>query len=421
VSGLRAPIRQTLGRPIDEIAAQRIWNGVRAARAGGRVRKARSRWMVLAAAAVVVLTALALLLPSRRGPLALDADRLVVEVDRDASRRTVRASDGSTLTLEPSTRLEVLDNSGDAFTTLLSRGRVSFDVVPRGGRRWTVECGVFAIEVVGTAFTVERYEGGARVQVERGEVVVRGERVPDSVVRLTAGQSLDVDARYGGAPPSGSAPASASPSASASASDDRGTAIGRGARSEPHDSPAPVQPTPLLSSIPSALPSSSSARPEPPEPDAWREHARAGEFDQAYAALGGGGVQRATASASVEELFTLADIARLSGHAAEAEGPLQRIVAEHGGDRRASVAALTLGRLYLDSLGRPAAAIAPLNRAIASGLPGGLAEDALARRVEAYGRSGQLDGARAAVDELERRFPSSGRLAAARRWTEPKE
>ena len=66
--------------------------------------------------------------------------------------------------------------AGDEAAT--RRGGVRFEVEPDGPRRWTIETGLATVEVVGTVFEVERAPGAVDVRVERGVVVVRGERVP---------------------------------------------------------------------------------------------------------------------------------------------------------------------------------------------------------------------------------------------------
>jgi transmembrane sensor len=152
--------------------------------------------------------------------------------------------------------------------------------------------------------------------------------------------------------------------------------------------------------------------------DRWRELAQKGGFKDAYQELSPIGIARAAQTASVDDLLLLADVARLSGHSSEAVGPLTRVAQEHGGDPRASMAAFTLGRLQLDSLGRAAGAAQAFSRAIALGLPLGLREDAYARVVEARARAGDRAGARAAAAEYEARYPGGSRLAEVRAWAE---
>jgi transmembrane sensor len=102
----------------------------------------------------------------------------------------IALDDGSRIELDPGSRLETIENGPTRFSTLLARGRARFSVRPGGRRRWVVEGGLATIEVVGTVFVVERGDEGVRVSVERGVVIVRGERVPDRVRRLTAGESI---------------------------------------------------------------------------------------------------------------------------------------------------------------------------------------------------------------------------------------
>jgi len=166
------------------------------------------------------------------------------------------------------------------------------------------------------------------------------------------------------------------------------------------------------------------ARPKaaPPVPapaethETWRELAARGQNDQAYAELGRDGIVSAVSSASVDDLFALADVARLSGHAAEAVPPLQRIVSEHRTDVRTPLAALTLGRVQLRSLGVPGDAVRSLDTAIALGLPAGLAEDADALLVEACSRAGQRERARTAYETYVRAFPAGSKRTNLERW-----
>jgi transmembrane sensor len=101
-------------------------------------------------------------------------------------------SDGSKISPRKGTRLAVLENTASRFVTLLGAGRAEFAVKPGGPRRWLVECGLATVEVVGTAFELERDATSLRVEVQHGVVLVRGELVPDRVRRLTGGESLEV-------------------------------------------------------------------------------------------------------------------------------------------------------------------------------------------------------------------------------------
>lgn len=106
--------------------------------------------------------------------------------------RTIAMNDGSAVALAAASEWEVLSNESDKFVTAVRKGWAHFDVKPDGQRRWIVETDLATVEVVGTAFVVERAAEHLSVKVERGVVLVRGERVPGRVVRLIAGESLEV-------------------------------------------------------------------------------------------------------------------------------------------------------------------------------------------------------------------------------------
>ena len=116
----------------------------------------------------------------------------------------------------------------------------------------------------------------------------------------------------------------------------------------------------------------------------------------------------------VEDLLHTADVMRLSHEPAQAIGPLRRIVSEHAGDRRAPLAAFTLGRVLLDELTRPSEAAAAFADAIRLAPEGPLVEDALARRVEALSRAGESAEARSRAEDYVRRFPHGRKLHAVR-------
>jgi transmembrane sensor len=193
------------------------------------------------------------------------------------------------------------------------------------------------------------------VGVEHGVVLVRGERVPNRVRRLTAGESLDiVDST---AAPAETAPAKAS----------NETTV----------------PEPSTEDAPAAAEPVAPARPTGP---GWRELERTGRHREAFATLGAQGIRRETKRLGIADLFSLADVARLSGHPAEAVAPLQRIVDGFPSDRQAPLAAFALGRLQLDDLNQPRAAAASFSRALELGAPASVREAVRARLAEAQAR-----------------------------------
>jgi transmembrane sensor len=118
----------------------------------------------------------------------------------------------------------------------------------------------------------------------------------------------------------------------------------------------------------------------------------------------------------VDDLLALADVARLSGHPAEAVLPLERILVEFARDAQAPLAAFALGRLQLDSLGHAQAAVSAFRKALDLGIPRSLREDIRARLVEAYARSGDAGAAQRAADTYFDEFPNGRHARAIQGW-----
>jgi transmembrane sensor len=159
--------------------------------------------------------------------------------------------------------------------------------------------------------------------------------------------------------------------------------------------------------------SASPASPAVPHPPSWKKLAQAGDYDRAYAIIQSPGT---TVRDDPEELLLAADAARLSGHAERAVPPLRRIVSRYPGDSRAGLAAFTLGRVLLDDLGRPEEAAAAFTKAYDRGGP--LAEDALAREVEAWSRAGNRPAAARAATKYLSAFPTGRHAALVHRLAE---
>jgi transmembrane sensor len=391
MSNLRFPLKQNLPDPGgDELeqSLDRMWKQIRG-RLGERPRPQPRRVPAIfpailggmAAGAVAALIVLAL----RRdaGPLRLADGHSVVAVDATgigapAARDLLALSDGSQIQLYPGASLVPLETSATRFSVALKRGSAAFDVRPGGPRRWTVECGLATVEVVGTRFACEQMPGRLRVKVERGAVLVRSERLVDRARRVAAGEALDI--ADPAVPATGPAPA-------------------------PAAVPAPA-PRPPLAELLGDPPSSLAVEPAPaPAAPAWRDLAGRGRHGEAFRALGADGLRSESRRAGVDDLMALADVARLSGHPAEAVEPLERVLSEHAGEPQAPLAAFALGRLELDWLGRPDRAARALERALTLGIASSLREDVRARLVEALVRMHDRDAARAAAAAYAREFP----------------
>jgi transmembrane sensor len=357
MSRLKFPLKEGLRDPADEGAVSRMWQGIDSRfprrRPGRSVMAFLAPGAVLAAAASVALVAYVRHDP---GPLRLANGNAIVAVDAPPAGVRLAMSDGSSIDLGGDARFEPIESSASTFIAMLERGTASFDVRPGGPRRWQIECGLATVEIVGTRFTCARSAGRLHIGVEHGVVLVRGERVPNRARRLAAGESLDVlDA----------------------------TAAGPATERAGAGTTEPAQPTateevPVQAERAGGGPSGAGT--------GWRELARNGRHREAFATLGTQGIRREAKRLGIADLFALADVARLSGHPADAVGPLQRIIDGFPSDPQAPLAAFALGRLELDDLGRPQAAAAAFSRALEMGAPDSLRENVRARLEEARAR-----------------------------------
>jgi hypothetical protein len=155
-----------------------------------------------------------------------------------------------------------------------------------------------------------------------------------------------------------------------------------------------------------------SEQPVPPAPRTWRAAAGDGDYTAAWDAL----ASAQAALTRMDDLLLAGDVARLSGHADAAVALLMRAVALHAGDPRAPLAAFTLGRVQLEQLGAPREAALAFARALELAPRGPLAEDALAREVEAWSRSGETDTARTRARDYVQRYPDGRRIRAVRQF-----
>lgn len=291
------------------------------------------------------------------------------------AREPMRFADGSRLELLDRLARVVVDEVSDSRVALqLLAGRVRADVVPRKQRAFRVQSGSVSVEVLGTAFELEREAERTHVSVLRGRVAVHW---PGGSTELTAGEA-------GWFPKARADSAPASPAHGSAVSSPR-----TGAALRTRDAHARAPRTP-----------------QAPEAS-WQTQAERGDYARAYALISAAPEPVAD---DVQDLLLAADAARLSGHAAEAVPYLQRVVERHAHDPRASLAAFTLGGVLLNQLDRPRQAEAAYARARALALSPALEQDALARQVEASARAGDDRRTRELAGEYLRRYPEGRRV-----------
>jgi transmembrane sensor len=327
-----------------------------------RVRRRRaSRWAV-SGSSLVLAGALVVALWVRPRPQPMPAPSAALP-------SPVKPAEPSATPLTADTEL-VVDPQGSGRAFVLRRGSARF-VVTHDERPFRVRVGRLIVEDLGTVFSVARLDDHQiNVAVEEGRVAVLCE---DSRVELGTRQSRTFVC---------GAPEQASPVAVA---------------------PPRAQPTtdPAKAGKPSAAPSRSSA-------PAWKILAESGQYHEAYDSLHR--ESEAPVRDEAHDLLLAADTSRLSGHSREAVPYLQRVLIRHGQDPRAHLAAFTLGRVLLDELGQAADAAEAFERARATRSP--LAEDALARAIEAWARAGNRQRAHDLALEYQRSYPQGRRMRA---------
>lgn len=316
-----------------------------------RVRRRRGVRVAVTGSSLVMAGGLMFVLLSKPKP----SDGVATETPSTKTAPRTPLAEPAATPLTADTELAV-DPQGRGRAYVLRRGSARFVVTHDERHPFRVRAGALLIEDLGTVFSVSRLsENEFDVAVQEGQVAVLCQ---DRRAELGAGQRHTFTC---GDP----------------------------------DMPAkPGLPQPVTHPHGRATP-------------AWRALAEKGEYRQAYDVLRQKG--EASVRDETNDLLLAADTARLSGHPSEAVPYLRLVLARHAGDPRLDVAAFTLGRVLLDELGRPAEAAEAFSRArVPRGL---LAEDALAREIEAWARAGKAQRAHALALEYRRDYPKGRRLS----------
>lgn len=321
--------------------------------ASQRGRRRTMRRIGFSLAAVGVGAVVLLMVGRRGGPDGtVTFGRAEPSAPPSAFPRPVRFSDGSLATpIDGDSVLIVAEDSARRMSIDLARGSGRFQVVPNRERSFSVTAGPITITVVGTVFAVQRLAERVGVKVERGVVKV-GWKTGEHTLHAGEDGWFPLD-----------------PSAPEATGGSGGTAP---VRARSRSARAPAGPT------------TDDEMSEQPRQD------------------------------PVETMLAAADTARAAGHADEAAAILKRLIDQHGRDRRAPLAQLTLGRVLLLELDRPLEAAVVFAELRARAPDGPFAADALAREAEAWSRAGKRTEARARALEYLRLYPDGNRAAAVR-------
>ncbi len=145
----------------------------------------RALWMG-AAAALAASIVIAVVL----GPRGVPDPQIAQFVTAVGERREVSLPDGSRLTLNTGTQVDVAMTASERHITL-RRGEAYFDVAKDTARPFTVAVADQEVRVVGTAYNILHHAGAVTVSVARGVVEVRSLAAPGTPPqRLTVGDRL---------------------------------------------------------------------------------------------------------------------------------------------------------------------------------------------------------------------------------------
>ncbi len=395
----RGPWIERLEDPVDERAVHRIWRGVEARR---RAPSRAGLWIAggaLAAAAALLLWLWPSAPTAAPGPLArAEGGAPLAAGDRVSA--AVALSDGSRIAPSEGAQVEVLESTGEAVTAVVGEGRTRFEITPGGPRRWSLECGLARVEVVGTVFTIDREASRVRVAVERGTVLVRSHHLRDGAVRVTAGEQVEVRA-----------PRPESPS----------VARNVGAPDvEAPDVEAPDVEAPDVEAPDVEAPDVEAPDVEAPDVDpASGTEAATPSIDRAVRPPAATEPVGEPAPRPLSAWLRDADQARAAGDPARAERILVEGLALHPRDRDRGLAWFTLGRVRASRGHDPSAAAQAFDRALAEGAPRALLDEAMTRSVEAHVAAGEHAAARRVADAHRARFPASASRALVDRLAPP--
>jgi transmembrane sensor len=354
------------------------WRALEERRArDGAARRAQKRAGIAAfalAAAVVLAFGLSRFIPK---------DAPMARVDASRTEERVQLGDGTEILVDEGGKVAIVEQSQARVVVRVDTGTARFDVRHDAKRLFRVHAGAVTIEDLGTSFVVERRGEWVAVSVTDGVVSVAfDEAGQHRTATLVAGQS----GRYPSV--SGEPEQPREPSAAPAALTAATLVPSEQARSQGSDAPAP-----------SAAP----ARAD------WREFARAGEYERAYEIIGPRGFRDVSDDPS--DLLLASDVARRARHPADAVPLLRRLLTLHQRDPRAPSAAFTLGWVLMGELGRHREAALEFARAERLAPGGNLAEEALARSVEAWHGAGDRAQARARFEHYRKRYPKGRYLS----------
>jgi transmembrane sensor len=346
------------------------------------------------------------------------ASKASTDVSTDSQRLTrlpLHLADGSqALALSRGAAVVVERNEPDHIGLRLDTGGARFDVIPNTAREFIVRAGSVEVSVLGTIFEVERDGARVRVSVTRGKVRVRGARVGAEEAHAKGDREPSIllpgeSAWFDDVPRPAHTVSDADvvPEAqAANATRERAPVLGRGPGhtvAERRERRAANKAAAVRAR--GGHHAAAAAQDDDAPRAAWRSLSQSGDYESAYRLLEQSAVEDDTGA-----LLDAADAARLSDHPQAAVQYLRKVVDQHRDSPVAPLAAFTLGRVLLERLGQPSEAAESFATARALAPQGSLAQDALAREVEAWSKAGHPDEAYRCAREYVEKYPQGRRL-----------
>jgi transmembrane sensor len=354
-----------------------VWSADRGERLASQFLRRRRLLFALDAMLVCACAALFVFISGRHLPSGSASSAGVAKQGGTVAGSTTSFADGSVAELwGRDAELRIEQDTPNRVVAKLTGG-ARFRVVPNPERAFEVQAGDVRVRVLGTTFSLQQLPSRqTQVLVEQGRVQV-----------AWLGGAALLQGKEGGIFP----PAAVTEVDPAPASEPRALL----------PAAAPLTPSARSSGIESIVPRRS-----------WRDYAARGNYARAYEELGN---SRDGVRDEAADLLLAADVARLSGHPDQAVPPLHSLCDRHASDRRAPVAAFTLGRVLIDDLARPVEAAAAFQKARLLWPGGPLAEDALAREADAWQRAGRSERAHAIAELYLESYPQGRHVAVVRK------
>jgi hypothetical protein len=356
----------------------------------------------------------------------MGSDAIAIETGKSITATTdrvlpLRFTDGSVVTVQPKTTVEVARLTTSGAEVLLENGELLADIVHAPDTHWQVIAGPFRVLVTGTRFLTSYRPNlqSLEVHLYQGSVLVQGPMLGNGIP-LVAGQKLEVGVGQAVVvrplhralasqpridpltPPTAddSLPATSPP-------------MEKNSDSEPAPTPALQPPTPTRPKAPSKPTSPALSANLPLTPD-WANLADEGQYEAALDAAEVVGFNELCKRLPARRLITLADVARFAGDPALTRKAFESLVQRFPRERYAADALFGLGRLSSET-GNPRQAARWFERYLRDWPNDALVEQAAGRLLELYQTLGDDAGAVASAKYYLENHPSGMRVSHAKR------